>query len=1113
MVLSDGAMPLKASSYNNLKKEYNQMKIPRYGLLPIAVVCFLTLTIQLIKATPYASCITYTNETIYFHLNESGGNVTVTYEDGSTNSSFNGISTGTNLPSGGYSFSLAGHTSYSISVFKVGTGLTTLAPNTIQNTNINTINGSGYATPSFFVLGDPRGIAVNQNPNSPYFGHVYIGRSLPSSPSTYFYQFDSDGNFVSSNSAGVTWTSSSSYSPYQFSIAADDSLIVGDGSAANAGIWKVTPDLKTNQLLLGSIGDLGTNSSGQTMHGEVISPPLFVGFTNGGSGTLYWIDADYPANDPNALLIETNVLTNSLSSTANLLTNESVPMVGQEIGLNYDYLGNVYPGLTQGPNGYIYASEQRANYATPDMWVLDTNGTALWNSLETAGGPDYFVTQVEGNGLQGLVASAVSPDGKWLVGMAIDNHFTICQLTNGIPNVATIYTVNPTTLVQNGRGICFDAADNFYMISSGEYCAQEWTLGLTTTAVTTGTANGVTGFNVLSPSESVSVTSSNSVISQPNNYNNPTSTSFVFTRTGDTNAALTVNYSLSGTANGATSSGITYPATYTASSASSVTFEPGETTAVVTVTATSDSIPRPTTVLTLTIATAPDYTPVFPSTASINILNTAPQELLTAIGASSMYNAFSNDYCSLKITRWGDTNLPSYQVNSFSPVGSGTAVEGTDFTPPSVPTINPGDLTVYTYINPLIDGQPPVHTNNLPYSGNKTFQISLETSTGNYTVVGNTNTFTILDSANPPATVLYYDPLTNSAPTNWNITASDVNYPINSPYYSAVFGYDLYDDYNDPDQPGDPIPFPPNGATNALRVTTWDNTYSGAVNLYPTNVTFGGNYAVRFSMNVNEPNSFATSGSFEGPLFGINCSGMATNFWYWYTPSGPAVSASAQANWNFDGVWVWISDSGYYGYYDYDLFTGVTNGTPSGGPVTGAYESSFANNFKTNVFTCTAGPGVPCNGSPDNLARLSAWADVELKQFNNVITLSIDKTTILMYTNTTSFTNGTIMLGYANPVFGPDSGDGAAYYSDLKVVKLGPPAVTGTAYDAASGTFNFAFTITDDTAALTVVGATKVTGPYTAVSGATITSLGGGAYEATVPVSGTIHFYRIQQKF
>src|SRR5208282_5335466 len=61
------------------------------------------------QAIPYASSVTNNNGTIQFYLNEGGGNVTVTYDNGSTDGSFNGITTGTNLASGSYSFALGSH--------------------------------------------------------------------------------------------------------------------------------------------------------------------------------------------------------------------------------------------------------------------------------------------------------------------------------------------------------------------------------------------------------------------------------------------------------------------------------------------------------------------------------------------------------------------------------------------------------------------------------------------------------------------------------------------------------------------------------------------------------------------------------------------------------------------------------------------------------------------------------------------------------------------------------------------------------------------------------------------------------------------------------------------
>ena len=120
-------------------------------LLPLAAAAAALCTTSL-HATPYASGVTNSNGTIFFWLNEGGSTVTVKFDDGSLSTSFNGVSSGTNVASGQYSFALGSHTNYSISVYKVGAGVPTLI-------------GSAAFT--------PRGVDVNKNPQSPYFGRVY----------------------------------------------------------------------------------------------------------------------------------------------------------------------------------------------------------------------------------------------------------------------------------------------------------------------------------------------------------------------------------------------------------------------------------------------------------------------------------------------------------------------------------------------------------------------------------------------------------------------------------------------------------------------------------------------------------------------------------------------------------------------------------------------------------------------------------------------------------------------------------------------------------------------------------------------------------------------------
>src|SRR5580700_6292643 len=127
-------------------------RISRFVLLAGA---FIAAAIPLkLQATPYASCVTNNNGTIQFYINEPGATVVVSYEDGSTNANFNGQTTGLNVVAGAQSFALGTNTSYSILVYKVGTGSPTLIKQVA-------------------IAGNPRGVDVNKNTASPYFGRVY----------------------------------------------------------------------------------------------------------------------------------------------------------------------------------------------------------------------------------------------------------------------------------------------------------------------------------------------------------------------------------------------------------------------------------------------------------------------------------------------------------------------------------------------------------------------------------------------------------------------------------------------------------------------------------------------------------------------------------------------------------------------------------------------------------------------------------------------------------------------------------------------------------------------------------------------------------------------------
>jgi len=242
-------------------------------------------------------------------------------------------------------------------------------------------------------------------------------------------------------------------------------------------------------------------------------------------------------------------------------------------------------------------------------------------------------------------------------------------------------------------------------------------------------------------------------------------------------------------------------------------------------------------------------------------------------------------------------------------------------------------------------------------------------------------------------------------------------------------------------------------------------------------------------------------------------------------------------------VWYWVSpDPGGYGGFgatEYEEYTGAGPLPGNAGVVveasaTAAEESGV---YKESVFPAAGGisGGVPANissfwpsgknsfGVPTNSA--SSWSDVEIKQFNNVVTLSIDKTVLFSYVNTNTATslstNGYIMLGFDSPIEGAfqnylDTPDGAVYYANLTVLNLNVPSITITSIqDSASGGNNSVTVRFTDSlpgfgpSSFTLQSSSSLTAPFAPVSPATITQSGAQAFQATASLPNTAQFFRV----
>jgi hypothetical protein len=1098
----------------------------------VLALAALALSSQVVRATPYASGITNKSGNIYFVLNEGGASVGVYFPD---NNSTNFL--GASLAAGVQHFPIgAGTNHYQIYVSKVGAG---------HITQIN--SDSGGINPTLAAQ-SPRGVAVNDNPNDHNFGRIYItdgvGRGV-------FVRnadtSDAVGYGTAYQTGGLPWVGSS-YSPWRCYVGPDDTVYVASTSTlANGGfLGYMGPDLTAASSGLVFPGQYNGYSAGQN-HSDIMGTPVAQGSLAQGNLVISAIDVYYTTNNSTyatPLALDTWNIGNNGGSP---LPYTGMPTMGPSpiqgyfiVSDSYATTNNLYFLLDRTyydpiPNGaappwalYVYTN---INVAPQIAWSSGTNTI----QFDGSGNPlDLFAA---------CLGVTVSPDGQLIAAVNNVGANVLCYLTNGIPNEATLFTNIPAggTAGSSYGSCCFDLAQNLYCVASGPSVLRVYSLGYSSTAITANDSTTTNGtFQLIIPGSTVGVTASTPQISQ--NHGAPTSGNFTLTRGGSAanlNQKLTVTFTLSGTATNGPQYTVSPVGVMDATGTNgTVVFAQNQTTTNITITAVNGgSLPTTTVVLTLGSG---NFNPILPGDATILIQNTGPQLLfVSGVVAPTMYRAYSNDVASFTITRWGDTNVTD--TVTFSTTGS-TALQGTDFTAPTPTTIHPGDVTDTFTISPLNNGQLPVHNNSYTYVGNKTVVVSVG-SGGGYTAGAGSATMTILDCAYPPGgTVLWSDPLTSSASNNgiegsgeqftdgvggWYLTWTD-NDSDNLVDYTLDFGYDLVNDPNGYNE-GIALPLPPNGIGNALRLTAnkvHNGTEAQAINLYPTNMAFSGNYAVRFNMYIVEGSALSTSlpsETAEGPLFGINCSGMDTNWW------SDLGTEPANVNWHMDGVWYWITAwSGHYGAPIDDMcsFTGITNCTacPQN---TGAIfpqaliATSFVNQFKTNCFSCVNSTtnlsgGLPANGSPlISSLPLGNWADVEIINSNNVVTMDVNKTVLFSYVNTNSvFQQGFLMLGYEEPNGEAAGTEAAAYFSNLQVVSLPPPTVlsiTGITISGANVVITFTSTgASDTTASFTLESSSVVNGTYAIDTTATYTQLGPGAFQVTYPKNGPSEFYRIK---
>lgn len=429
-------------------------------------------------AHPYASGITNSSGTIYYILNESADDVKVAFDRNTTTNDLGAQGMGV------HTFSLGAHTNYSIIVSKAASG----APFQISVDS---------ALTDFYGV---RGVSVNRNPRTRNFGRTYIVNTAPGTDGVRTTQ---KGAYVlnadQSDALGygataypptgtganqIQYGSSTLYSPYKVFVGPDDSVYIADASGAlgvgttvGGGVSMAGPDLTT-------VTDLFTFNGTTTGAGLVCaaSTPFVTGSVASNNLVLYTVEWNRtPYN---------NLWKYQMNNGPFPFTSSPVQLASAGIS----NVNQVLPDLYIAPDGKFVTCEHRssATGGNVTLRIFATDGlTPLWDSSSAGGGTDPFFNSY---------CVAISPDDQYIAVGNNSGSVYLCQLTNGIPNLATFSTVS-AGLGGVCDGVAFDAADNLYAVGgpgAGNNLLRAFSLGLGTVNTTSNDVTGTNGTFVFS---------------------------------------------------------------------------------------------------------------------------------------------------------------------------------------------------------------------------------------------------------------------------------------------------------------------------------------------------------------------------------------------------------------------------------------------------------------------------------------------------------------------------------------------------------------------------------------------------------------------------------------
>lgn len=308
------------------------------------------------------------------------------------------------------------------------------------------------------AYGNNRGVVIDMNPASKYFGTTYVGNTVAGDKAKGLYKYDQNLQLINTTAiANEEFSQGNTASPFRMGMLSDGTVLITDWSDAHAGLYMMNPE--TDEVTNMFAGERA-GSGAFTYEGNIIG-----GGTTGVSATgegenlsIYTFCEDYPTGNAGNKLVRYDIGT---SRTIMAAPNAVFDAVSSK-------LVNTNVEVRATENG-IWASQTRSkgnNTAdVPSLVYTDLEGNILYNSGTSN------ATDLNGSNGSGF---AINLAGDKLAIVNGDNNVNVYELTwnENVPTLDFLYTFTNTAGVVNE--MAFDVAGNLYLASNKAF--QVWAL-------------------------------------------------------------------------------------------------------------------------------------------------------------------------------------------------------------------------------------------------------------------------------------------------------------------------------------------------------------------------------------------------------------------------------------------------------------------------------------------------------------------------------------------------------------------------------------------------------------------------------------------------------------